>query len=55
MGALLGAPFGFIEFLDLQLAIRIGLCALLGAVAASVIGGLVGGRAGWGTAARRKD
>ena len=55
VGALLGAPFGFIEFLGLQVAVRIGLCALLGAVAASVIGGLVGGWAGWGTAGRRKE
>lgn len=55
VGALLGAPFGFIELLDLDLVVRIALCALLGAVAASVIGGLVGGWAGWGTAAREKD
>lgn len=54
VGAVLGAPFGFIPFLGLALVARIALCALLGAVAASVIGGLVGGWAGWGTAAREK-
>ena len=55
LGAVLGAPFGFIEFFGIPLVARIALCALLGAVAASVIGGIVGGWAGWGTAARRKD
>ena len=54
VGALLGAPFGFIDFLGLNLVVRIALCAVVGAVAASVIGGLVGGWAGWGTAARQK-
>jgi hypothetical protein len=55
VGALLGAPFGFIEYLDLALPVRIGLCALLGAVAVSVIGGLVGGWAGLGAAHKDRD
>lgn len=54
VGAVLGAPFGLIEFFGLALGFRIALCALLGAVATSVVGGLVGGWAGWGSAARRR-
>ena len=55
VGALLGAPFGFIEFMDLTLALRIGICALMGAVAVSVIGALVGGWAGLGSAHKDRD
>ena len=49
-GALIGAPFGLIEFMGLALGVRILVCAIVGAVALSVVGGLIGGWAGMGSA-----
>lgn len=55
VGAVLVAPLGLLEILDLPTAARVLICAAVGAVAFAVIGGLVGGWVGLGAAAKRRE
>lgn len=55
VGAAVGAPFGLLRLLDLPVATRVLICAAIGAVAFAVIGGLFGGWAGLGAAAKRRE
>lgn len=55
IGAVLAAPIGLFEILDLPVLARVAVCAFVGAVAFSVVGGLVGGWLGLGRAGVEAD